>query len=136
MEEPMSNTILESLPRLVLTDETLGLSRMLLEGQHVLVRYPQAARALIAAFVAEGRAFAETPEGRSLKVKLAASELVHRGRFIWDAYCLDAVLESDAGRMPSAWLDVILASVANPDLETILSNLVVEEVKNGTFGLI
>lgn len=131
----MSDVQADRLPRLVLTDENETISRLLLEGQHVLVRYPQAARALIAAFVAEGRAFAATPEGRVWMEKLAASELVHRGRFIWDAYCLDAVLDSDAGRMPSAWLDVILASVTNPDLETILSNLVVEEVKHGTFGL-
>ncbi len=125
----------DSLPRLVLTPEPGSLSRLLQEGQHLLVRYPQAARALIAAFVEEGRRFAATPEGQAWKEKLAASEIVHRGRFIWDAYSLDALLESGAERLPSAWLDLILAAVADPDLESILSNLLVEEVQNGTFGL-
>jgi hypothetical protein len=124
----------EATPRLVLTEESDTLARLLLEGQRLLVRYPQAAQALIAAFVSEGRQFAATPEGQAWKEKLASSELLRRGRFIWDAYCLDAVLESGGGQIPSAWLDVILAAVANPDLETILSNLVVEEVKNGALG--
>ena len=124
----------ELLPRLVLTEENEALSRLLLEGQHLLVRYPQAARAIIQAFVAEGRKFATTSEGSEWKTRLAQSPLVHRGRFIWDAYSLDALLENEADRLPSAWLDVILAAVANPDLETILSNLIVEEVKHGTFG--
>jgi hypothetical protein len=130
----MKPSTTETTPRLVLTEEIDTLARLLLEGQRLLVRYPQAAQALISAFVAEGRQFAATPEGQAWKEKLAGSELVRRGRFIWDAYCLDAVLESGGGQIPSAWLDVILAAVANPDLETILSNLVVEEVKNGAFG--
>jgi hypothetical protein len=127
----------DSLPRLVLSEDGAAgdsLARLLLEGQHLLVRYPQAARALVAAFVAEGRQFAATPEGAAWKERLAASQLVRRGRFIWDAYSLDALLENENGHLPSAWLDVILAAVVNPNLETILANLVVDEVKRGTFG--
>lgn len=124
----------QTLHRLVLTDENQVLSGLLIEGQHILVRHPQAARALIRAFINEGRQFAETPEGNAWKERLAKSQLVRRGRFIWDAYSLDALLDDDSGHLPSAWLDVILAAVSNPDLETILANLVVEEVKRGTFG--
>ena len=124
----------DELPRLVLTDESVTLSRLLLEGLHLLVRYPQTARALIQAFVAEGRQYSSTPEGEVWRARLARSQLVRRGRLIWDAYSLDALLETDTGRLPSAWMDIILAGVANSDLETILANLVVEEVKRGTFG--
>jgi hypothetical protein len=124
----------DHLPRLVIPDENESLSRLLLEGQHVLLRYPQAARALIQAFVNEGRQFAATPEGQAWQARLAGSDLVRRGRFIWDAYSLDALLDSDSDSLPSAWLDVILAAVANPDLESILANLVVEEVRNGNLG--
>jgi hypothetical protein len=124
----------DELPRLVLTDESATLSRLLLEGLHLLVRYPQTARALIQAFVAEGRQYSSTPEGEVWRARLAKSQLVRRGRLIWDAYSLDALLETDTGRLPSAWMDIILAGVANSDLETILANLVVEEVKRGTFG--
>lgn len=122
------------MPRLVLTEENQTLSRLLVEGQHLLVKYPQAGRAILQAFVNEGRMYAETPEGQSWKERLAQSQLVRRGRFIWDAYSLDALLENDSDQMPSAWLDVILAAVANSDLETILSNLVVEEIRHGNLG--
>lgn len=123
-----------ALPRLVLADKSKPLSRLLLEGQHLLVKYPQPARQLIQAFVTEGKKYAQTEEGRAWQVRLAKSHLVRRGRFIWDAYSLDALLENEAGQLPSAWLDVILAAVANPDLETILSNLVVDEVERGNLG--
>jgi len=123
-----------TLPRRVLTEEDATLSRLLLEGQHLLVRYPQAARALIQAFVAEGRRYTTTPEGAALQSRLSGSQLVRRGRFIWDAYSLDALLENEANLLPSAWLDVILAAVANPNLETILANLVVEEIQHGKLG--
>lgn len=121
-------------PRLVLDQEPDLLSRLLIELQHLLVRYPQAARALIGAFVAEGRQFAGTSQGQIWKAQLADTQLVRRGRFIWDSYSLDALLDSEPGRLPSAWLDVILAAVANPNLESILANLIVEEVEHGTFG--
>lgn len=125
----------DSLPRLVIAEENETLARLLREGQHVLLRYPQAARALIQAFVAEGRQFAATPEGQAWQARLAQSDLVRRGRFIWDAYSVDALLDSDADMLPSAWLDVILAAVANPDLESILANLVVDEVRHGNLSL-
>lgn len=130
----MDTTLKEQLPRLVIPEENETLSGLLLEGQHILLRYPQAARALIQAFVNEGRQFAATPEGQAWQARLAQSDLVRRGRFIWDAYSLDALLDDASDSLPSAWLDVILAAVANPDLETILANLVVEEVRNGNLG--
>jgi hypothetical protein len=131
----MDDSTTATVPRLVLTDQHETLSRLLAELQHLMVRNPQASRAFIQAFVNEGRKFAKTPEGRIWKDRLAESQLVHRGRFIWDAYSLDMLLESASGQVPSGWLDMILAAVANSDLEMILANLVVEEVKRGTFGL-
>jgi hypothetical protein len=123
------------LPRLVLTEETKPLGRLLLEGQHLLVKYPEPARQLIRAFVEEGRRYAATPEGQELKDKLVDSTLVRRGRFIWDAYSLDALLECEPGQLPSAWLDIIRAAVASQDLEAILSQLIVAEVEGGKFGV-
>jgi hypothetical protein len=122
------------IPRLVITEENEALSRLLLEGQHVLLRYPQAARALVQAFVNEGRQFAGTPEGQAWQRQLAGSDLVRRSRFIWDAYSMDALLDEESEQIPSAWLDVIMAAVASPNLEMILANLVVDEVRNGNLG--
>jgi hypothetical protein len=117
------------LPRLILPGENQVLTDVLLEGLHILLKYPLAARALIQAFIEEGKTYAETPEGKEMKGKLAESELVSRGRFIWDAYGLDALTAEDFKILPSAWLDIFLAAVSHPDLETILSSLIVEELK-------
>lgn len=132
----MNNPAQEGIPRLVIEDEDQALSRLLLEGQHVLLRYPQAARALVQAFVNEGRQFAQTPEGQAWLRRLAGSDFVRRSRFIWDAYSMDALLDAESEQIPSAWLDVILAAVASPDLEMILANLVVEEVRSGSLGVV
>jgi len=80
------------------------------------------------------RSFAQTIEGRAWRDRLVKSRLVARGRFIWDAYNLDALLENEAGQLPTAWLDIIAAAVSDSRLETILSTLVVEEVKHGSLG--
>jgi len=74
------------IPRLILKDENETLTNLLLEGQHLLVRYPQASRALVRAFVAEGRSFAESEEGQEWQAAMAKSNLIRRGRHIWDAY--------------------------------------------------
>lgn len=130
----MSQTNSDGIPRIVLKDKAEPLTNLLLEGQRLLVRYPQASRAIVQAFMAEGRRFAGTEEGQEWQAALAKSNLIRRGRHIWDAYSLDALLENESNRLPSAWLDIITAAVSNPDLETILSTLVVEEVRNGIFG--
>lgn len=130
----MSQTNANGIPRLILKDKNETLTNLLLEGQRLLVRYPQASRAIVQAFMAEGRRFSETEEGQEWQAALAKSNLIRRGRHIWDAYSLDALLENESNRLPSAWLDIITAAVSNPDLETILSTLVVEEVRNGIFG--
>lgn len=130
----MSQTNPNGIPRIVIKDKNESLTSLLLEGQRLLVRHPQASRAIVQAFMAEGRRFAATEEGQEWRAALAKSNLIRRGRHIWDAYSLDALLENDSNRLPSAWLDIITAAVSNPDLETILSTLVVEEVRNGIFG--
>lgn len=121
----------DDLPRLVLRCEDRIQARLLLEGQRLLVQHPQAARSLVRAFTAEGRRFAETPDGRAWKAILASSELVRRGLLIWEAYGLQALLETESTVIPSTWLDLLTAAVASPDLETILSTLIVEEVRGG-----
>lgn len=125
---------LDEPPRLVLQEDDGALARWLLRGQRLLTQHPRAARALVRALVAEGRRFAETPEGRRWKEILVESEWVRRGRLIWEAYHLDALLEAEATLMPSAWLDIVAAAAASPELETILSTLILEETQDGTLG--
>lgn len=117
--------------RLTLREENDRISDFLLKGQRFLMKHPQASRAILMSLVEEGRRFAGTPEGQRWMEGLAASNLVKRGAFIWEAYGLDLLLESEPVVTPSAWLDLVLASIANPDLEGILSMLIVEEMRSG-----
>ncbi len=95
------------------------------------MKHPQASRALVLSLVEEGRRFAGTPEGQLWLEGLAGSELVRRGVLIWEAYGLDLLLESEPVVTPSVWLELVLSAIANPDLESILSMLIVEEMRSG-----
>jgi hypothetical protein len=121
----------DDLPRLILHDQDDTLAQLLREGQRMLVQHPQAARALVRAFTAEGHRFAQTADGQAWKTILASSDLVRRGLLIWEAYDLQSLLEDESTILPSTWLDLLTAAVASPDLETILSTLLVEEVRGG-----
>ncbi len=117
--------------RLTLREENDRISVFLLQGQRFLMKHPQASRALVLSLVEEGRRFAGTPEGQLWLEGLAGSELVRRGVLIWEAYGLDLLLESEPVVTPSVWLELVLSAIANPDLESILSMLIVEEMRSG-----
>jgi hypothetical protein len=129
----MMDEMPDNLPRLTLCEDNI-LTRLLRDSQHLLMQNPQATQAIVQAFVAEGRRFVETPDGQAWKAILARSELVRRGRLIWESYGLDEMIEAEPALLPSAWLDMIEMATSNPDLETILSKLIMEEVRLGTIG--
>ncbi len=120
--------------RLVLHEDDDTLTQWLIRGRQLLMDHPRAARAVVRALVAEGRRFAQTPEGQLWKGILVRSEWVRRGRLIWEAYHLDALLEDEPVLLPTAWLDMVASAAANPELETILSTLIVEETGYGNLG--
>jgi len=88
-------------PEVVLRDEDQDLLKLLRAGQMLLVKYPVAARSAVAAFVAEGRRFAQTDEGRRWKEALAGTELVRRGRLVWEGCSLNMLEEDDRTVFPS-----------------------------------
>jgi hypothetical protein len=125
-----------NLPRLTLQapDAEETLKPLLRDLQQLLIQHPPAARGIVQAFVTEGRRFAATPEGQAWQAALQRSDLVSRGRMMWDAFSLDALVEAEAGVLPSTWLDLMAAAAAQPDLESILSTLLVEELQNVNLG--
>jgi hypothetical protein len=118
-------------PRLTLRPESELLSDFLLAGQRTLMKHPQAARALTVSLMQEGRRFAQTEEGQRWLRDLAGSELVQRALLIWEAYGMDLLVSAEPAITPSSWLDMLMSAVANPDLEGILSLLIVEEMRVG-----
>jgi hypothetical protein len=84
--------------------------------QTLVLKHPVAAKAAFNALVAEGLAFARTPEGKIWKEKLARSELLHRARLVLDFPGLSMLDRESVEVLPSAYLDTIfmLASSRNP----------------------
>ena len=113
----------EDVPHLVFdeTDDELG--RALDALRKALARHPIAAQAAFAALAAEGRRFALTPEGASLRARLAKSETFHRARLVWDTVSVTAFAEEPVDPLPSAYVESVLQATQLDALEPFLSRL-------------
>ncbi len=100
---------------------------LLREAQCLLLKYPAAAQAAFKAFVAEGRTFAATPAGRWWVERLAGSDLVRRGRELWESSALNMLEESAPGVLPSSLMDAMVRAIMQSDLARVLQRLVPEE---------
>jgi hypothetical protein len=110
-------------PRVIVRDREDELSSLLRQAQLLLVKYPAAAQALFRAFVTEGRRFGATPEGRRWHDELAGSELVRRGRVVWEVGTLNLLEENEETVLPSKLLDAIVYTAGVEALEPLLSRL-------------
>jgi hypothetical protein len=97
---------------------------LLRELQLAILVHPEAARALMAAFTREGRAFAQTPEGAETKERLRRSELVHRALLVWQTSTMWMTEEgASAGATPSALVDAIASAARAPGRDKLLDQL-------------
>ena len=103
----------ETLPtvRLEAPEAQLELIRRL---QAFILKHPVSAKALFAAFVEEGLAFAKTPEGRGWRDKIAGSELMHRARITLDLAGFSLLERQTETAYPSAYLDAVFMLAAAP----------------------
>lgn len=108
-------------PRLVLRDPEDELSAILERARRAVLAHPIAAQALFEAFVADGRRFAATAEGRRWRAELAGSELIRRARFVCEACALSAYGDH-VTTTPSDLLDAVVLAVGVEGLESILSS--------------
>lgn len=92
-------------------------------AQAALVRHPAAAQAIFTALVREGRRYAKTPEGAATREALARSELVRRGRVLWEVATLNVLEDQPEGVLPSKVVDAIARATRAPDLERMLARL-------------
>ncbi len=131
----MTDEPVQPLPTLTLLEDDEQLSEFLLGTQRFLMKHPHAAREVIAGLLEEGRRYAQTSEGQRWMEALSNTELVKRSLLIWEAYGLDMLLETGPSVTPSTWLDMIVAVISNPDLESILSMFMLEEMRSGKVSL-
>jgi hypothetical protein len=78
-------------------------------------------RAAVEGFVAEGRRFAETEEGRGWLEALSRSERVRRGRVLWEMYA-SRPDDREPDMTPSEWLSALLEALESPELEEVLDD--------------
>ncbi len=109
-----------------------ALSDSLRAGQRLLLQHPAAAQALFRALVREGRTHAQTPEGAALRAQVARSELLRRGRVIWEGVTLNILEEEGDGALPSSLVEAFMAAAAHPDAEALLAGLF--DPQEGPFG--
>lgn len=103
------------------------LTHVLERASRLVLQHPAAAQSLLYAFIAEGRRFAETPEGRRWMDALAASEFVRRGRAFWDATHLKLIEDDPETLHPTAILDAIVQVLGRPDVQDLLMRLQLRE---------
>jgi hypothetical protein len=104
-----------------------SIDRSLRSIQALVACFPQAASILVRMLIDEGRSFAQQREGQRLLRALSDSDWVERGRILWEACGLDALLsdtpERRTGILPSAWIRLVHNGLVTTNLEQTLSNL-------------
>ena len=75
-----------------------------------MARHPAAVVEAMAALVAEGRTFAETPDGRAWAERLRGSELLRRARTLWEGLTIPLQDAGAVGSGPIETIDQLLAS--------------------------
>ena len=100
-----------------------AVAALLRRAQVLLLRHPIAAQAAFAALIAEGRRFAATPEGAEHAAALAGSDLVHKGRRVWDAVGMNLLEDDPATVVPSAYLEALFRAARSANLEGLLGRL-------------
>lgn len=102
-------------------DDEVG--RLVTHAHAMLLKHPVASRAAFRALVAEGRRFAETDAGRVWKERLESSDLVERGRSVFEIASL-GMLDDRPAVLPTQFVDMIAYAVSVADLEPRLARAV------------
>ena len=130
MTEPHNPQPSEGLPSLdiVPAEDPVALIRA---AQSFVLKHPAAAKAIFAGLIAEGRAYAQTPQGAAARQGLERSELVHKGRLLLDLPGLSMLEPDDGAILPSALVDTVFMMAANGAEPAFLKALFDVETPNG-----
>jgi hypothetical protein len=110
----------EDLPRVNIAAED-SIEQVASHVVRLVLKHPIAAQAIFSAFVAEGRRFARTPEGRRWRAALADSEFVRRGRALWEGSLLNWLEDNPETLIPTAVLDAIVQVISQGDASSALA---------------
>ena len=108
-------------PVITIAEPAEETARLLRTLQAALLMHPFAARAAIRVLVTEGRAFAETEEGRRWKERLDRSSAMRTARTMWEGLAYPLVADGLPTTLPTAALDDLLAAVSAGGAEAALA---------------
>jgi len=115
---------LPALLALMLDEPEDELASMLWHAHVMLMKHPIAARAAFRSLVAEGRRYArESEEGAAWKARLKDSDIVRRGRSVWELATLGMLTETP-GMLPTQLIDMLAYTAGLASLEPTLARAV------------
>ena len=124
---PQRSAPAEALPRLVIAEQKT-VERTIRSVQTLATCFPQFAAVLVRLIVQEGRSFSRQPRGKRLMLELSESEWVERGRILWQACGMDALLNEPAEGKPdvlvSTWIRLLRNELTRGSVEETLSKLI------------
>jgi hypothetical protein len=88
-----------------------------------IFKYPIAVQAAFSALVAEGRRFAQTPEGQQWRTRLTQAEETGRARMLWEVLSLGSFTEHNDSPLPSVLVDTLVHTLRTKKLEPLLAKL-------------
>lgn len=109
--------------RVELVDPTAAEVEMLRALQRTMLTHPVACQAAFSALVAEGRRFAETPEGRAWRDRLVHSSLLRQVRLVFDLSTLGLLEEGAGACLPSGYLDALFMIAAGGNADEVLNHV-------------
>lgn len=112
----------DGLPELSLPEDP-GTRRVLRSLQALVMKHPAASKGFYQALIAEGEAFASTPEGEAWRQRLAGSEVLHRARLLFDFPGLSLLEREKPDMLPSSYVDAIFMMAAAKEPGAMLDQL-------------
>jgi hypothetical protein len=110
-------------PEFVLGDHDSTITTLLRELQRGVLLHPEASRAMFGALAAEGRAFAQTAEGRRWKERILRSALLQHLAPVWESATLWVLEDAEVSGTPSAIIDAVAAAAGSPRRDALMSTL-------------
>lgn len=104
-------------------DAATTLETLVARLEEILLRHPVAAQAAFAALVREGRRFGATEEGARWRAALADSELVRRGRTLWESSLLNMLEDDPDAILPSGLFDAVTRAFSRGELGDLVQTL-------------
>ena len=97
------------------------LSVLLREVRWAIIKHPIAARSAFRALVLEGRRFAATEDGQAWRDRLSESELMRRGRSVWELATCNMLDDDPTRVLPTQLIDAFCHAATIEDLEPQLA---------------